>query len=1393
MSNQLLERFKEYIQINQFNALKISLAPPEKILSWSYGKVTKIETINYRTLKPERDGLFCARIFGPVKDWECNCGKYKRMKHRGVTCEKCGVEVIQARVRRERLGHIELVAPVCHIWYLKGIPSYLGLILDMPVKDLERVIYFDAYMVVRQGRSPYPVKTLLTNTEYMQYQETNPTDTDFFAEMGANAARLVLSAINLESELFALREKYAHVTSIAVRHKIIRRMRVLTGLLQSGLRPEWMIMTVLPVLPPDLRPLVPLEGGRFASSDLNELYRRVLNRNIRLQRLIEIEAPSVIIKNEQRMLQESVDALIDNGRRGGIRGTNRRLLKSLSEMLRGKQGRFRQNLLGRRVDYSGRSVIVVDPELRINQCGIPKIMALELFKPYVYAGLLSREVAPNMRVARWLVESMDPVVWDVLEEVVRNRPILLNRAPTLHRLGIQAFFPILVDGKAIKIHPLVCHAFNADFDGDQMAVHVPLSKRAQLECKQLILSSNNILSPADGRPLTVPVQDMVLGLYYLTKARCNERGEGIIFASITEVIMAYQCGSVALHARIKVRLPDATIVETSTGRVILYDALPVGSDFVWVNKVLNKGDMAELVEKVYYTFGNAKTIICLDKIKKLGFYHATMGGVSLSIADLIIPAEKPVIIAQAEKEVAKAEKLYIDGIITNGERQNKIISVWGHASVDVANAMYKELEAQDKEAFINEKKVFKPFNPLFMMLDSKSRGTKEQVRQLAGMRGMMAKPTGEIMETPVKSNFKEGLLVSEYFISTHGARKGQSDTALKTANSGYLTRRLVDVAQDVVVTIIDCKTLGYIEIGDLKESGDVIYSLADRVFGRVLAADVKDMVTGALLLPQGHLIGRDDIPMLENAAVSKICVRSVLMCQSKHGVCVQCYGYDLSKGALADIGTTVGIIAAQSIGEPGTQLTMRTFHIGGTASGLTEQPYYVAKQEGIAQWSGVQVVRNRDGLYKVMSRKAKLNIISPDGRELQSHLLEYGSTLYVTDGQKITIGTKLAEWDPNNKVLLTEKAGTIGFVDLIDNVTIQERFDEATKKSNYVILEMRGEKYQPALSIVDDSDNELAHYFLPVSAYLNVTNSQRVEVGDVLVKTPREISKTKDITGGLPRIAELFEARAPKDASIISDIDGEVVIGGLHRGLRKVSVVSGAESFDYFVPRGKQLNVVNGEHVSAGDQLTTGLPVLHDMLRILGADIAQRYLIDQIQQIYHLQGVDINDRHIELIVRQMMRKVRIIESGESDFLIGDCIDRIHFQTINGMLRLEKKRVAVGKPMLMGITQASLDTESFISAASFQETTRILSEAALNGHIDYLYGLKENVIVGKLIPAGTGIKSFRAKYLGEDLSELESQAQQMENRTGQSSDGVEDDEGNNMPDRRVAQWQSAALT
>jgi DNA-directed RNA polymerase subunit beta' len=1358
VNNKMLERFREYISVTQFNALRLGIASPDKIRSLSYGEVKKIETINYRTLKPERDGLFCARIFGPVKDWECNCGKYKRMKHRGVTCEKCGVEVIQARVRRERMGHINLVTPVCHIWFLKGIPSYLSLIMNMTVRDLERVIYFDSYIVINQGHSPFAPRTLISNQEHEAYIQANLDDTTFKAGMGAEAIRFLMSLLDLSFELRKIEEEYKQTTSVAIKHRIAKRYKILSGMIQASIRPEWIILDVLPVLPPDLRPLVPLPGGRFASSDLNDLYRRVLNRNIRLKRLIELEAPDVIIKNEKRMLQESVDALIDNGRRGQpVRGTNKRPLKSLSEMLRGKQGRFRQNLLGKRVDYSGRSVIVVDPELKLDQCGLPKLMALELFKPYVYVELQQRELAPNLRVAKRMVEDMTPEVWEALEEVVRGRPVLLNRAPTLHRLSIQAFFPILVEGKAIKIHPLVCSAFNADFDGDQMAVHVLLSKTARAEAIELMLSTKNLLTPANGRPLAVPSQDMVLGLYYLTKGRKNVTGEGLTFSSIAEVIYAYQHKQINVQAPIKVRLADGKLIEATVGRIILYEALPVGSSFEWVNKAVKKKDLSNMVAKVYKAFGPQATVDTLDRIKRLGFSYATVGGISLSIDDLVIPKSKPSIVKKATAEVDKTEKLYLDGAITNGERHNKVIQVWARATEDLTNDMIQALEEDDRKSAANADKSSLPFNPVFMMLDSGARGSRQQIRQLAAMRGLMATPSGEIMETPVLANFKEGLSVFEYFVSTHGARKGLADTALKTADSGYLTRRLVDVAQDVVISSSNCNGNGHVIITDLKEYGEVIQPLADRVYGRITATDVVDSVSGKIILPANTIINDVFVEALRDSAVMEIAVRSVLTCQTKRGVCAQCYGMDLSTLNLVDMGTAVGVIAAQSIGEPGTQLTMRTFHVGGTASGLVEASAFKTRFSGKVSFRNVHTVKNRDGHVVIMNRKSKIVIVADDGRELEEFTIEYGSTIFVEDNQQVAVGHKIADWD-SFKVIMTEKTGTVHYVDLIENVTFQEQFDEDSSKPNRIILERRDDKRQPYIGISSGPDGEETRYYVPTGAILMVNDGQEVLPGDLLAKLPREEKRTKDITGGLPRVAELFEARIPKDTAILAETDGVLRFGGLHRGQRRITITTDdGEVSEYSVPRSRHLNVEDGERVKAGDTLTTGVPNVHDILRILGPDEVQKYLVREIQEIYTLQGVDINDKHIELIVRQMLRKVRIVEAGDTRFVAGDRIDRFLLQSVNKATVADGKQPASVRPILMGITKASLGTESFISAASFQETTRVLTEASLVGQVDYLYGLKENVVIGKLIPAGTGISSFKSKYIGEEISELERQA------------------------------------
>ena len=1359
MNSKIFERFREYINTAQFNAMRISIASPEKIKALSYGEVKKIETINYRTLKPERDGLFCARIFGPQKDWECNCGKYKRMKHRGVTCEKCGVEVIQSRVRRERMGHINLVSPVCHIWFLKGIPSYLSLILSMTVRDLERVIYFDSYIVVKQGESPYPVKTLLTSLEYDEYVRANTEDTTFVAEMGAEAIKLLLGNLDLDFEVRKIEQALEKTSSVAVKHKLGKRYKVLSRILKAEINPQWVVMDILPVIPPDLRPLVPLEGGRFASSDLNDLYRRVLNRNIRLRRLIELEAPDVIVKNEKRMLQESVDALIDNGRRGQpVRGGNKRPLKSLSEMLRGKQGRFRQNLLGKRVDYSGRSVIIVQPELKLSQCGLPKSMALELFKPYVYVELQRRELAPNLRVTKKMVEDMTPEVWEALEEVVKNRPVLLNRAPTLHRLGMQAFYPVLVEGKAIKVHPLVCSAFNADFDGDTMSVHVPLSKKAQEEARTLMLATKNILSAANGRPIVTPSQDMVLGLYYITKARKNVSGEGLIFSNIEELIAAHQRGVINIHAHVKLRLPDQSIVDTIVGRVLVYEMLPEGTPFEWVNHPLKKRDIVKLISRVNQLYGQERTVEFLDDLKHLGFAQATESGLSLSIDNLLVPEVKTKIVADASDEVAKIEGLYIDGAITNGERYNKVIQTWARATDEVASSMIESLEAQDKNEFTNaEGHEDSRFNPVFLMLDSGARSSKQQIRQLGGMRGLMAKPSGEIMETPVLANFKDGLNVFEYFISTHGARKGLADTALKTADSGYLTRRLVDVAQDVVVTEDDCGTLGRLTLTDMKEGGVIIEPLEDRVFGRYVVEDVIDPIGGSLVIEKDTLVTQQVISRLKASSVVEVPVRSVLMCQARRGVCATCYGLDLSTLEKVEIGLAVGIIAAQSIGEPGTQLTMRTFHVGGTAS-LEHNNSYRTNHDGKVLFQNIASVRDPQGNEVVVSRKGKVSIVAEDGRELETVKVEYGSFLQVKDQDTVAKGATIVAWDPDNKVIVTDKGGRIRFSDMVENITYQEKLDEATGKSRKVILERKQEKRQPCILLEDEAGEEISRYYLPTAAHIFVEDEEEIAPGTVLAKLSRGGQKTRDITGGLPRVAELFEARIAKDAAIISEVSGRVRFEGLLRGNRKISVITeDGEVFDYSVPRSKHLHVADGDMISVGDPLTAGNPNVHDILRVMGPDVLQKYLVKGIQEIYSLQGVAINDKHIELIIRQMLRKVRISSSGETDFVMGDRVDKVHFQKVNQIMLAEGKKVATATPILMGITKASLGTDSVISAASFQETTRVLAEAAIEGKVDYLYGLKENVIIGKLIPAGTGVKSFRLHHLGEDVSELEQQA------------------------------------
>lgn len=1362
-NSRILERFKESIRITQFNAIRISIASPEQIKSLSYGEVKKIETINYRTFRPEKDGLFCPRIFGPTQDWACVCGKYKRMKHRGIVCEKCGVEVIEARVRRERMGHIELVTPVVHIWYLRETPSYLSLILNVTIKDLEKVIYFEGYMVTGQGKSPYPVKTVLNTSEYMHYVNAHPEDFSFQADMGAQAIKLVLERMDLGLEIALVTNQYEKASSSLIKVKLMRRIKILTQLMHAKIRPEWMILKTLPVLSPDLRPLVPLDGGRFASSDLNELYRRVINRNLRLKRLIEIQAPSVIIKNEQRILQESVDALIDNSRKAQPIRLNKRPLKSLSEMLRGKQGRFRQNLLGKRVDYSARSVIIVDPTLKIDQCGLPKLMVLELFKSHVLCQLIKRGIANNIRIAKKILENPTDVVWEILEDITHEYPVLLNRAPTLHRLGIQVFYPKLIESKAITIHPLVTVAFGADFDGDQMGVYIPLSKNAILEAKKLMLSSVNLLSPQNGRPAMVPHQEMVLGVYYLTKSRLYVVGHGCYFSSFQEVQTAYECNSVHIHANIHVLDNTGTLIDTTVGRVLFYSSLPEGYSFQIINKVFNKGDLIKLVEDVYFRFGNDQTIKMLDKIKAQGFYYATKSGFTFAYDYLITPDKRGEILNKAESEAALVENLFSKGAVTSKERYNKLLQIWDQASSKLANNMLENLESWDKEAYLNEagkdsfqnddlvypRSDIKEFNFLYACLDSKSRGSTEQIKQIIAMRGLMSKPSGEIIEHPVKSNFKNGLTIFEYFTSTHGARKGQADTALKTANAGYLTRRLVDVAQDIIVTMHDCEIEDGLVFESLTDNGDVIIPLVERIYGKVLAENLIDQKTGEILLKKGSLIKKNDLDIFKKYNISSVKLRSTTKCNAKHGVCALCYGMDLSKNNLVTIGLAVGIIAAQSIGEPGTQLTLRTFHIGGTAS-FSDRSFYGAKDNGKVVLSFVDWIKNKAGQNVVIGRKGLIQILDENNMEIQKHKIEYGSILHVSNNQIVNKGDKLVEWDTSNALVVSEVGGKVDYVDIINNVTVQSFYDESIEKTTTIVIDQKSDKYQPAIAIFESDNDEksLKQYILPVGSILAVAQDDIIMPGDILAKIPLESAKSKDITtGGLPKIAELFEARMVKDPCILAEVNGEIVIGTIQRGMRKVSIVNADLTVDYLIPKNKQLMVSNGDFISQGDQLTAGNPILYDLLKIKGIDFLQVYLVNQLQLIYKGQGQNISDRHFELIVKQMTRKVKIVDPGDTTFLVGDKVDRIHLENINDSLVSEQKKSATYINELMGITLASLGTESFFAAASFQETTRILAEAAVGGQVDYLRGPKENVIIGREIPAGTGIETFKKTVLG----------------------------------------------
>jgi DNA-directed RNA polymerase subunit beta' len=1340
-----------------FNAIKVSVASPEKIRSWSHGEVKKPETINYRTFKPERDGLFCAKIFGPTKDYECNCGKYKRMRHRGVVCEKCGVEVIQSKVRRERMGHIELATPVVHIWFLKSLPSRIGALLDMSLKDIEKVLYFESYIVVDPGETPLQYKELLSEVRYRKVVEEHGGK--FIAEMGAEAIRKLLKAVDVNRLSEDLRQEMRDANSEVRRKKMAKRLKVINAFKNSGNRPEWMVLEVIPVIPPDLRPLVPLDGGRFATSDLNDLYRRVINRNNRLKRLMELSAPDMIIRNEKRMLQEAVDALFDNGRRGrAITGQNRRPLKSLSDMLKGKTGRFRQNLLGKRVDYSGRSVIVVGPELRLHQCGLPKKMALELFKPFIYNKLEERGHVTTIKSAKKMVERELPEVWDILDEVIREHPVLLNRAPTLHRLGIQAFEPILIEGKAIQLHPLVCAAYNADFDGDQMAVHVPLSVEAQVEARALMMSTNNILSPANGKPIIVPTQDIVLGLYYMTRDRLQAKGSGRIFSNPTEVRMAYDQGEVDLQAPVTVRI-NGERVETTVGRVLLYEVVPPMIPFKEINRIMKKKELANLIDISFRLAGNKDTVILADRLKDMGYRHATKAGISISIKDMVIPPSKEQLLKKAHEDVREIEEQYKNGLITDGERYNKVVDIWAEVTDRIADEMLRDL-GSEKVTDDSGREISVPsFNPIFMMADSGARGSAQQIRQLAGMRGLMAKPSGEIIETPITANFREGLTVLQYFISTHGARKGLADTALKTANSGYLTRRLVDVAQDSVISEEDCGTMDGIEMTPLMEGGEIIEPLGDRVLGRVALEDVKDPFTGEVIIKANEEIDEEVVQRVEDAGLERIKIRSVLTCASRRGVCVMCYGRDLGRGHMINLGEAVGVVAAQSIGEPGTQLTMRTFHIGGTASRRAETTLE-SRNDGFIKFVNVSTVTNKEGDLVVMNRNGEIAIVDyPEGekgreRERERYPVVYGAKLKKKDGSKIKSGELLAEWDPYTIPILTEIGGEVKFGDVLEAVTMEEKVDERTGLSTKVIIDSKDLEKRPRISIKDVagqtarlSATSEARYLLPVGAHINVQEGQTVYAGDVLAKIPRETTKTKDITGGLPRVAELFEARKPKEFAVISEIDGIVSFGKDTKGKRKVIVTPEVgEPREYLIPKGKHISVHDGDRIRAGEALMDGSSNPHDILNILGEKALAKYLVDEVQEIYRLQGVRINDKHIEVIVRQMLRRVRIKEVGDTDFLVGDQVEKWRFDEENQRAIGESGKPAIAEPMLLGITKASLSTESFISAASFQETTKVLTEAAIQGKVDLLRGLKENVIMGRLIPAGTGL----AKYNKPDI-------------------------------------------
>ena len=1386
----LLKLFRTQNNIEDFDAIRICLASPELIRSWSFGEVKKPETINYRTFKPERDGLFCAKIFGPIKDYECLCGKYKRLKHRGVVCEKCGVEVTQTKVRRERMAHIELASPTAHIWFLKSLPSRIGLMLDMTLREIERVLYFEAFVVTEPGLTTLERGQLLTDEQYLEAIEE--FGDEFDAAMGAEAVHELLRTIDLSAGVLQVREDIAATNSETKIKRLSKRLKLLEAFLESGNRPEWMVLTVLPVLPPDLRPLVPLDGGRFATSDLNDLYRRVINRNNRLRRLLELNAPDIIVRNEKRMLQESVDALLDNGRRGrAITGTNRRPLKSLADMIKGKQGRFRQNLLGKRVDYSGRSVIVVGPTLKLHQCGLPKKMALELFKPFIFSKLQLRGESTTIKAAKRLVEREGPEVWDILEEVIREHPVLLNRAPTLHRLGIQAFEPVLVEGKAIQLHPLVCTAFNADFDGDQMAVHVPLSLEAQLEARALMMSSNNILSPANGEPIIVPSQDVVLGLYYMTRVNANAKGAGMIFANVSEVHRAHETGVAALHAQVKVRINDyhekedgtgshgPRVVATTVGRALLSELLPDELSFSLVNQDMTKKAISACINASYRKVGLKKTVVLADRLMYTGFHYATRAGISIGVNDMVVPESKQGILDKAEVEVREIQDQYASGLVTNGERYNKVVDIWSRTNDQIAKAMMDKLGKEQIATESGGTVEQASFNSIFMMADSGARGSAAQIRQLAGMRGLMAKPDGSIIETPITANFREGLDVLQYFISTHGARKGLADTALKTANSGYLTRRLVDVAQDLVVTQVDCETDRGVSMMPLVEGGDIVEPLRDRVLGRVLAEAVTKLDSDDIVLEAGVLLDEAEVSLLEEETIDYVKVRSPITCQTRYGVCSQCYGRDLARGHRIDIGEAVGVIAAQSIGEPGTQLTMRTFHIGGAASRAAAANSVEVKGGGVLRLHNIKTVTHAKGYMVAVSRSGEIGVIDEHGREKERYKIPYGATITAAQDDKVTPGQVVASWDPHTHPVVAEVSGTLKFEDFIDGVTVAEQMDEVTGLSSIMVMDPKqrggsGKDLRPIAKLLDSKGNEVsfantdipAVYALPAGAIVIMNDGAKVTVGDVIARIPQESSKTRDITGGLPRVADLFEARKPKDTAILAEASGTVSFGKETKGKRRLVITSeNGEKREDLIPKWRHLSVFEGEQVARGEVIADGEPNPHDILRLQGVENLADYLVREIQDVYRLQGVKINDKHIEVIIRQMLRKIEIEDPGDTGLLRGEQLERSRLRDLNQAQVANGKEPAIERPLLLGITKASLATESFISAASFQETTRVLTEAAVKGLRDNLRGLKENVIVGRLIPAGTGYahhmeqRQSREDQLAEELQGLTQAAEE----------------------------------